>query len=93
MSWLDAVSQEKRPIPVSVIALRAESYSADGSNVVISLRTKYSIAERKYSVPVECLQDLIVDLRRLSLSGPTAAFEADSQTEPLLPLELSVAAE
>jgi hypothetical protein len=94
MSWLDAVSQEKRPIPVSVIALRAESYSADGSNVVISLRTKYSIAERKYSVPVECLRDLIVDLQRLSLSGPTAAFEkADSQTEPPLPLELPVAAE
>ena len=67
---------------------------ADGSNVVISLRTKYSIAERKYSVPVECLQDLIVDLQRLSLSGPTAAFEkADSQTEPPLPLELPVAAE
>ena len=79
---------------MSVVALRAESYSAADDSIVISLRTKYSTAERIYSVPVECLQDLIVDLRRLSLSGPTAAFEkADSQTEPPLPLELPVAAE
>ena len=79
---------------VSLVALRAESYSAADDSVVISLRTKYSTAERTYSVPVECLQDLIVDLRRLSLSAPTAPCEkADSQTEPLLPLELPVAAE
>ena len=79
---------------VSVVALRAESYSAADDSVVISLRTKYSTAERTYSVPVECLQDLIVDVQRLSLSAPTAPREkADSQTEPLLPLELPVAAE
>ena len=79
---------------VSVVALRAESYSAADDSVVISLRTKYSTAERTYSVPVECLQDLIVDLRRLSLSAPTAPSEkAHNQTESLLPLELPVAAE
>ena len=44
---------EKESIPVSVIALRADAYSPDG-NVVISLRTKFSSAERKYSVPIEC---------------------------------------
>jgi hypothetical protein len=81
-------------VSVSVVALRAESYSAADDSIVISLRTKYSTAERTYSVPVECLQDLIIDLRRLSFSAPNAPYEkADSQTEPLLPLELSVAAE
>jgi len=81
-------------VSVSVVAVRAESYSAADDSIVISLRTKYSTAERIYSVPVECLQDLIIDLRRLSFSAPTAPYEkADSQTEPLLPLELSVAAE
>ena len=81
-------------VSVSVVALRAESYSAADDSIVISLRTKYSTAERTYSVPVECLQDLIVDLRRLSLSAATAPCEkADSQTEPLLPLDLPVAAE
>ena len=80
--------------PLSVEALRAESYSAADGSIVISLRAKYSTAERIYSVPVECLQDLIVDLRRLSLSAPTAPCEkADRQTEPPIPLELSVAAE
>jgi len=48
-------------LPVSVAALRAESHSADDGSVVISLRTKYSSAERIYSVPVDCLRDLIVD--------------------------------
>jgi hypothetical protein len=47
---------EKQTIPVSVVALRADAYSPDG-NVVISLRTKFSSAERKYSVPIECFHD------------------------------------
>jgi len=55
-------------LPVSVIALRAEGYSTDGSSVVISLRTKFSGAERKYSIPLECFYDLIVDLQRLNAS-------------------------
>jgi hypothetical protein len=84
----------EQQLPVSVVALRAESYSADDENIVISLRTKYSTAERKYSIPVDCLRDLIVDLRRLSLSARTLPSEsADSQTEPLLPLEPPIAAE
>jgi len=92
---LKAVSQEeKRSIPVSVVALRAESCSADGDNIVISLRTKYSTAERKYSVPVECFQDLIVDLQRLNASTPNASPDkANDQAEPLLPLAMPVAAE
>ena len=84
----------EQPLPVTIVALRAESYSASDESIVISLRAKYSTTERTYSVPIECLRDLIVDLRRLSLAAPTAPCEkADSQTEPLLPLELPVAAE
>ena len=56
-----------KTLPVSVVALRAESYSPDG-NVVISLRAKFSNAERKYSVPLECFHDLVVDLQRLNVS-------------------------
>jgi hypothetical protein len=56
--------------PLSVEALRAESYSAADGSIVISLRAKYSTAERMYSVPVECLQELIADLRRLSYLHP-----------------------
>jgi hypothetical protein len=65
------MTEEKRSIPVSVAALRAESYSVDGRNIVISLLTKYSTAERKYSIPVECLQDLVIDLKRLNTSSPS----------------------
>ena len=38
---------EKETVPVSVIALRADAYSPDG-NVVISLRTKYSSANKVF---------------------------------------------
>jgi hypothetical protein len=50
------------------------------------LRTKYSSAERKYSVPIECFHDLIVDLQRLNAS------RAREPSEPLLPLEESTVA-
>jgi hypothetical protein len=69
---LVAVSQdEKQNLPVTVTELRADRYSEDGDNIVISLRTKYSNNERKYSVPVECFRDLIIDLRRLNFAPPT----------------------
>ena len=81
-------------VSVSVVALRAESYSAADDSVVISLRTKYSTAERIYSVPVECLQELIADLRRLSYLHPEwRQKKPTAQTEPLLPLEPPVTAE
>ena len=86
--------EEKHAVPVSVVALRAESYSADGDNIVISLRTKYSTAERRYSVPVECFRDLIVDLHRLNAAlGGERLDKADDQAEPLLPLDTPIAAE
>jgi hypothetical protein len=89
---LDAV-EEKRTIPISVVALRAERYSAGDGNIVVSLRAKYS-AERQYSIPVECFEDLIVDLRRLSASVARKSMdEAPDEDEPMLPLEMPVAAE
>jgi hypothetical protein len=59
---------DKETAPVTVVAFRAESHSPDGKNLIISLRTKYSSAERKYSVPVECLKDFLIDLQRLQAS-------------------------
>ena len=82
--------ESKDALPVRVIALRAESSSAEGDEIVISLRTKYSDAERKYSVPLECFRDLIMDLRRLN-----AAQLCDSEPEKAeVPLDqMPVAAE
>jgi hypothetical protein len=71
-------------LPVSIVALRAECCSSDG-NLVISLRTKFSSAERKYSVPLECFLDLIVDLQRLNASKTTESL--------IQPKATSVAAE
>jgi Raf kinase inhibitor-like YbhB/YbcL family protein len=67
--------------PLQIVALRAESYSAEDGAVVISLRAKYSTAERKYLVPLACLQDLVLDLQRLN-----AATASDASEAPELPL-------
>jgi hypothetical protein len=66
-------------VPVSIIALRADAYSADGKNVIISLKTKFSTAERKYSVPLECFYDFIVDLQRLNASKEATSIEPSIQ--------------
>lgn len=57
---------EDRSVPINVIAVRALEYSADAKDLVISLTTKYSRADRIYSVPLQCFYDLILDLRRLN---------------------------
>jgi hypothetical protein len=69
-------------LPISVVALRAESYTPDGNSVVISLRTKFSTAERKYSVPIECFHDLIVDLQRLNADN-RAEFQIPPEETPV----------
>ena len=66
-------------IPVSVIALRADEYSPDCKSVIISLTTRYSTVERKYSVPVECFRDLIVDLQRLNAAASATSIETAIQ--------------
>jgi hypothetical protein len=72
-------------LSVSVVALRAEGYSSDGNSVIISLRTKFSSAERKYSVPLECFHDLIVDLQRLNTNK--SAEPSIQPEEPLIAAE------
>ena len=74
--------KQDKPIPISVIALRAEDYSPDGKNVIISLTTKYSTTERKFSVPVECFYDLVVDLQRLN--APTGATPIETSIQPVV---------
>ena len=59
-------TQLRLALPVSVVALRAETYSPDDNTVIISLTTKYSSVERTFSVPLECFGDLVVDLQRLN---------------------------
>jgi len=58
------MNQDK--IPITVTTLRVEDYSSDGKNIIISLKVKYADTERRYSVPVECFYDVIVDLQRLN---------------------------
>jgi hypothetical protein len=79
--------------PVSVISLRADGYSSEGKSLILSLTTKYSTAERKYSVPVECFHDLIVDLQRLNATAGGAVSEPSAAQNPSRDLNrLTVAA-
>ena len=78
-----AMNQDK--IPIAVTALRVEDYSSDGKNIIISLMVKYADTERKYSVPVECFYDVIVDLQRLSGAKNTKSI--DASVEPAVALD------
>jgi hypothetical protein len=73
------MNQDK--IPIAVTALRAEDYSLDGKNITISLTVKYADTERKYSVPVQCFYDLIVDLQRLDANKSTKSIKTSIQPE------------
>ena len=73
------MNQDK--IPIGITALRAEDYSSDGKDIIISLAIKYANTERKYSVPVECFYDLIVDLQRLNATKSAKSIEASIQPE------------
>ena len=59
---------EEKIRPVIVVAVRAEGFSEDGADIVVSLKAKYSGVELKYSVPVECFRDLLIDVQRLEAS-------------------------
>jgi hypothetical protein len=74
----------KGVVPISVISLRVEGYTSDRSNVIISLTTKYSAAERKYSMPLECVYDFIVDLKRLNAIAQHALTETAIHTTAAL---------
>ena len=79
--------QQSRTPPINVIDIRAHEYTPDGKGIIVSLATKYSAERRNYSVPVECLYNLISDLRTLKPPSNGAAPEpADepSQQAPAL---------
>ena len=62
--------------PIEVAAVRATDYNLDGKNVIISMTPRFS-AEQTFSVPVECLYELIADLQKLnSAKGASAAKPA-----------------
>ena len=73
--------------PVSVTAMRADEYSDDGKSIVISLKTKYSAAERRYSVPVECFNDLIQDLQRLNAAAGAASSSEIVRDPTAIPIQ------
>lgn len=58
------MSQSKQ-LPIDVIALRAINRTPDRENIIISLTTRFS-TEQTYSVPIECLKQLITDLQKLN---------------------------
>ena len=76
------VMNQSKQIPIDIIALRANDRTHDGKNIIISLKPRYS-PEQTYSVPVECLYELITDLQNLNSSKGTAAIK---------PLEQSISA-
>jgi hypothetical protein len=68
---------EEKIVPVLVVALRGESFSEDGANIVMSVKTRYSGVELKYSVPIECFRDLLVDVQRLEASKVSEPGKAE----------------
>ena len=56
---------ESKTIPIDVTDFKAESYSPDGKNIIVSLTTKYSAERRTYSLPVTSLYSFITDLQNL----------------------------
>jgi len=66
------MQQSKAPA-INVIDIRAHEYTPDGKGIIVSLATKYSPERRDYSVPVECLYNLISDLRTLKPPSDGAA--------------------
>ena len=67
-------------LPVGVVAMRAVGFSADRQNVILALTVKYSRAERAYSVPIECFEDLVIDLKRLNAKSQAAPNDHRSAT-------------
>jgi hypothetical protein len=65
-----------KPLPIDAIDFRADSYTPDGKNVIVSLATKYSAEPRLYALPVACLYSFITDLQKLKSPSPTQPADA-----------------
>jgi hypothetical protein len=73
---------QSKQIPIDVIALRANNRTPDGNNIIISLITRFS-TEQAYSVPIECLKELITDLQKLnSVAGVTTTKSPEPIASP-----------
>ena len=75
---------EDKKLPISVTALRADDYSPGGKSIIMSVTTKYSNVDRKYSVPLECFYDFIVDLHRLNTNADRHKVEVSHPEPPPL---------
>jgi hypothetical protein len=81
--------QHSKAPPINVIDIRAHEYSRDGKNIIISLATKYSAERRTYAVPIECLHDLISDLRTLKQTSDEATAEPADEPQAPAPSQAS----
>ena len=82
------MQQSKAP-PINVIDIRAHEYTPDGKGIIVSLATKYSPERRDYSVPVECLYNLISDLRTLKPPSNGAAPADEPSQQDAAPSQAS----
>ena len=73
------MQQSKTP-PIRAIDLKADNYSPDGKNIIISFATKYVAERLLYSVPVECLNEFIADLEKLK--PPTGSTSINASHQP-----------
>jgi hypothetical protein len=69
---------ERKTIPIDVTDFRAESYSPDGKNIIVSLATKYSAERRTYSLPVASLSSFITDPQKLQSAKRTEPVETSA---------------
>ena len=67
--------------PIDVVSMRAVGYAADGKNLLLAFKSKYS-PERNYSVPIECMKDFIADLTRLGSSAAPAGPSVKAAASP-----------
>ncbi len=78
---------DDKSLPIGVTTLRADDYSPDGKNITMSVRTKYSSVERKYSVPIDCFYDFILDLKRLNADADMHKATHPEPSPPTVPDE------
>jgi hypothetical protein len=69
---------QSKTLPIDVTDIRAERYSPDGNNIIVSLAIKYSAERRTYSLPVASLYGFITDLQKLQSAKRTEPVETSA---------------